>query len=126
MMHQAIATSWEALELKIDMIATDLSVLKDRLSFRVTTTLNDITPDSRHLQTRLAKMESKMKSLEARAEDMENRARKSNMLIVGLLEKTEGNAVNMTAFLDYWIRIDIAPEGLSSFFAFQRADRVSS
>ncbi|KAJ1164783.1 hypothetical protein NDU88_005217 [Pleurodeles waltl] len=64
MIIQAVDVSRKALELKIDTIAADLSILQDdhrRLSDKDTTTeraLDAITPDFRQLHTPMTKMES--------------------------------------------------------------------
>ena len=125
---QAITASREALETKIDTLATDMGLLRDdhrRLAERVTTTEREITevsPRLSSLGSRLEEMEGKVKSLEMRAEDVENRSRRNNVRLIGVPEKTEKD--NMIVFLETWIREQIAPDGLSPHYALERAHRV--
>ena len=122
---QAINASREALESKIDTLATDMGLLRDdhrKLADRVTSAEKDITviaPGLTLLSSQLREVESKVKVLENRAEDAENRSRRNNIKLIGVPEK--GDMIN---FLETWLREKIAPEGLSPHYALERAHRI--
>ena len=92
---QAITASREALETKIDTLATDMGILRDdhrRLSERVTTVEREMTevPSSLlSMKERLDGMEAKVNTLEIRAEGAENRSRRNNIWVIGVPEGTE-------------------------------------
>ena len=125
---QAITTSREVLETKIDTLATDMGLLRDnhrRLAERVTTNereMSEVSPMLTSMRSRMEEMEGKVKSLEIRAEEAENRSRRNNIRLIGVPEKTENG--NVVDFLETWLREQIAPEGLSPHYALERAHRV--
>ncbi|KAJ1190971.1 hypothetical protein NDU88_000288 [Pleurodeles waltl] len=125
---QAITASRTALEEKIDSLASDFSVLRDdhrRLAERVTSAekqLKELGPEIEGASKISRQMEKIIKDLELRAEDAENRLRQNNIRIMGLPEKVEGTS--MVDFLEKWLKENIAEEGLSQFFAVERAHRV--
>ncbi|KAJ1099462.1 hypothetical protein NDU88_004563 [Pleurodeles waltl] len=90
---QTIAASRKVLELKIDTVVMDLSLLRhdqQRLDEQVTERdVEELTPEVSMVQTRLTSMESRIKTLEYRAKGTENRACHKNIRIIGLLEHIE-------------------------------------
>ncbi|KAJ1099297.1 hypothetical protein NDU88_004399 [Pleurodeles waltl] len=128
----AIRESREALEKKIDNLAMDLTLLRDdhrKLKERVGTNktlLTAVTLTQKATTAELTALTSCIKILETRAEDAENRTRRSNLRLVGIPEQTETSADSMESFLENWIKTTVAPEGLSAFFAIERAHRVPS
>lgn len=61
---------------------------------------------------------------DGRLKDIENRLTRSNVRIIGLQEKSEGN--NMRNFLEKWLQQIFGREELSPFFTIERAHRVPS
>lgn len=84
--------------------------------------VGDLKPQVSTSTRKLTDIEKRVQVLEQRAEDAENRARRNNIRVIGLPEKVEGN--NMVAYLKNWICTEVAEEGLSPYFALERADRV--
>ena len=125
---QAIKASREALESKIDTLATDMGLLRDdhrKLTERVASTEKEITgmsPELKLLRSQMNEVENKVRVLEGRAEDAENRSRRNNIRLIGVPENTEKG--NMIHFLEAWLREVVAPEGLSPHYALERAHRI--
>lgn len=78
-------------------------------------TLQEHGASIRTLQTRI-------KTLEARAEDAENRNRRNNLRIVGLLEGV-GDA-DPTTFTEHLLRTLLPRAQFSNFFVVERAHRM--
>ena len=74
------------------------------------------------MDMRLKALESKTQVLEAKLDDQKGRSRRNNILIIGVPECIEGTS--MVNYLDDWLQTTVAPEGLSKFFAVERAHRV--
>ena len=53
---------------------------------------------------------------------MKNGSRRNNLRVIGVSEKVEGG--QMVDFLEKWLRTEVAPEGLSPFYALEQAHRV--
>lgn len=70
----------------------------------------------------LRTVQTKMKVLEARAEDAENRNRRNNLRIVGLPEGTEGK--DPTAFTEHLLRTLLPDARFSDVFVVERAHRM--
>ncbi|KAJ1084125.1 hypothetical protein NDU88_004278 [Pleurodeles waltl] len=87
---QAIMDTHEALETKIDTLATDMRILQEdqrHLAGRVTTAehdLADIPPALESAVSRLSTLKQKVKTLETCAEDAANRTRRNNIHMVSL------------------------------------------
>ncbi|KAJ1100797.1 hypothetical protein NDU88_005872 [Pleurodeles waltl] len=122
---QAIAASRTALE--VNTLIVELGLIRDdhrRLAERGTAAEQEIsatTPALALAEGCLAAIEARLKTLENTAGVAENRARRNNSREVGLPEKVEGS--DMASYLDAWLRSVVAPEGLASFFALERAHR---
>lgn len=92
----AIATCQSTLPAKIEAVQLDMGLMQqdvDKLRSRMTeteqrlgTTEDDILEHSAAIQS----LQTKIKALEYRAEDAENRNRRNNLRIVGLAEGAEG------------------------------------
>ena len=64
----------------------------------------------------------RMIQMEWRMEDLEWRNGRSNIWLIGLQENVEGT--DMVVFLEKWLREEVVMDGLSPFFALERAHRV--
>ncbi|KAJ1164655.1 hypothetical protein NDU88_005089 [Pleurodeles waltl] len=101
---QIVQSSREALESKIDTLTVDLTLLREdhrQLTDRVVTnekSLEQLAPNCQKLTKNMSESTSRIKTLETRAEDAENRAPRSNLRLVGLPERAV--AKNMEAFLE--------------------------
>ncbi|KAM4051814.1 uncharacterized protein ACNLHF_026078 [Anomaloglossus baeobatrachus] len=60
--------------------------------------------------------------LRAKVDDLENRSRRSNLRLVGVPEKAEGN--NPVAFFEMWLPKTLGMDLFSPFFTIERAHRV--
>ncbi|KAJ1154163.1 hypothetical protein NDU88_006917 [Pleurodeles waltl] len=114
---QAITSSRESLEHKIDTLALDLGLLREdqrRLAERVAMTektVSEIRPQMKLTVDRVAALEKQVGTLVACAEDAENRPRRNNIRIVGLPETNEQQ--KLSEYLKKWIQEEVAPEGLT-------------
>ncbi|XP_069089292.1 uncharacterized protein [Pleurodeles waltl] len=124
---QAIRESREALKQKIDNLTVDLSLLRDdhrKLTERVGATektLNAVTSTQKTLTLETSDLISRIKTLESRAEDAENRSWRSNLRIIGMPEGMELSESNTETFLENWLKDTGPPEGFSAFFVIERA-----
>ena len=124
----AIANTKSTLQSKIDSVAAELGLLRAdhaSLSERVKTnegTLVELQPAQKALQLQVDGLTNRVQVLENRAEDAEGRSRRNNVRIVGLPEKVEGN--DMIVYLEEWVKTSVAVDGLSPFFALERAHWV--
>lgn len=73
--------------------------------------------DSSDLRT----LHTKIRALEYKAEDTENRNRRNNLGIVGLAEGAEGH---LTGFVEQLLRILLPSAQFSPFYAVERAHRI--
>ena len=125
---EAIKTTREALEHKIDSVVIDVGLLRadhKKVAEKVETNkllLADIQPKVGDNTENIAKLTEKMEVLERKMEDLEGRDRRSNIRVIGLPEGTEDS--DMVKFLENWIREEVAGDALSSFVALERAHRV--
>lgn len=85
---------------------------------RVSTTEDEVMEHSSALHT----LQTKTKALEYRAEDAENRNRRSNLCIVGLAEGMKGN--HPTTFIEYLLHSLLPDARLSPQYVVKRAHRV--
>ena len=124
----AIAESRDTLQQQIGSVAVELGLLRadhTKLSGRVTTheaVLKTIQPEHQQIQQQLKGLTERVKLLENRAEDAEGCNRRNNIRVVGMPEKEEGG--DMVSSLEKWLQETVAPDGLSPFFALERAHRV--
>ncbi|KAJ1117915.1 hypothetical protein NDU88_006111 [Pleurodeles waltl] len=125
---QAITASQEALETKIDTLGAEFGLLKDdhcRLAERVTVVKREfleVLTSISDARLRLTSMEDKVRILERRAEDAENHSMRNNIHVVGMPKNLEGR--NMIAFLESWIKEDLALTDLSPYFVLESSHRV--
>ena len=57
-------------------------------------------------------------------EDLEGRDRRSNIRVIGLPEGSED--LNMVNYLENWLRGEVAKDGMSPFFALDRAHKKTT
>ena len=84
----------------IQGVQSDLKEMSARVTEdedRISSNQDDIAS----LQTQTGAMRATIEELVAKVDDLENRARRSNLRLVGLPEKVEGT--DMCAFLEKWI-----------------------
>ncbi|KAJ1092732.1 hypothetical protein NDU88_005842 [Pleurodeles waltl] len=121
----AISAFRVALEGKIDARASDFTVLRDdhrRQAEKVTATdkkLEELHPEIKDNTKTTQQMEKRIRALELRAEDTENRSCRNNIHVIRLPERIEKS--NLVEFLERWLREEVAEDGLSPFFAIERA-----
>ncbi|KAJ1159096.1 hypothetical protein NDU88_011766 [Pleurodeles waltl] len=122
----AISDLKSALEPKLDTVTEDvLRADFQKISDKISTAESDI----KVLQTASKKLEEQVKYLTkqtgvlaARQEDQEGRARRNNIRVFGVPEKTEGPSVDL--FLEDLIVNILPPKHLSKFFSVERAHRA--
>lgn len=97
----------------------------DKIHMRVTDVERRVGDSEDLLQEHSADLNSlktKVKSLESRAEDAENRNRRHNLRIVGLAEGAEGS--DPTAFTEQLLRSLLPQAPFSAHFVVERAHRM--
>lgn len=125
---QAIATCQTTLTGKIDSLHMDMGLIRkdmDKFRHRLTETEHRIgaAEDTLHDHTAtLHTLKTKVKALELRAEDAENRNRRNNLRVVGLPEGVEGS--DPTAFTENLLRSLLPQAQFSPFFVVERAHRM--
>ncbi|KAJ1084298.1 hypothetical protein NDU88_004450 [Pleurodeles waltl] len=122
-----IRDSRQAIENRLDMITTDMNIMKDdqaKLSDRLKqteSTVADILPTHNDNKNAIVKLQQQMEDLQERIEDAEGRSRRNNIRIIGLPEGKEGN--NPTQYIETWLQ-SIAKDKLSTHFVVERAHRI--
>ena len=123
----AITASREVLEQKIQAVVIDVNLLRadqSKLADKVKdteTSLKEIQPVVAHNDSLTKGLVNKVEILERKMEDLEGRSRRSNIRVIGIPEGVRGD---MMDYLEEWLQTEVAPEGLSRFFAIERAHRV--
>lgn len=105
----------------VDFIRRDLDSFRGRMAEveqRVSGTEDTVRDHSGDLHT----LKARVKALESRAEDAENRNRRSNLRIVGLPEGAEG--MDPTAFTERLLKDLLPGARFSPFFTIERAHRM--
>ncbi|KAJ1119363.1 hypothetical protein NDU88_007549 [Pleurodeles waltl] len=117
-----IRDSRQAIENRLDMITTDMNIMKDdqaKLSDRLKQTEStDILPTHNDNENAIAKLQQQMEALQERIEDAEGRSRCNNIRIIGLPEGKEGN--DPTRYIETWLQ-SIAKDKLLIHFVVERA-----
>ena len=125
---EAINASREALEHKIESVVVDVNLLRadhKKVAEKVKeqeTLLAEMRPELGATTSHVRELNEKIETVERRMEELEGRDRRSNIRLVGLPEEIEGP--DMVGFLESWLREEVVKEGLSPFFALERAHRV--
>ncbi|KAJ1188538.1 hypothetical protein NDU88_005299 [Pleurodeles waltl] len=121
-----IRDSRQAVENRLDMITTDMNIMKDdqaKLSDRLKqtkSTVADILPTHDN-KNAIVKLQQQMEALQERIEDAEGRSRRNKIHIIRLPEGKEGN--NPTQYIETWLQ-SIAKDKLSIHFVVERAHRI--
>ena len=116
------------LEVKIDSISSEVTLLRTDLC-----NMNDkvkenkreikiLKNDTTSLKKQIQKLQVGTSEMAAKLEDLEGRSRRNNIRIVGVPEKTEGQATDL--FVEKLITENLQPRGLSKFFSVERAHRI--
>ena len=124
----AIQASRLALEGQIGGVQTEVLLIRQDLRNvvdRVTDAegrLSEMEDTIKELKSTVQKLSTTTGTLEFRAEDAENRARRNNLRFVGIQEGIEGP--NPETFLEEWLRSWMPAEVLSTCFVVERAHRT--
>ena len=108
----AITDTKTALQTQIGTVATELGLLRadhQKLNEKVKVTessLEEIKPEHDTLQLQVRALTARVQVLENREEDAEVRSHRSNIRIVGLPEKEEGD--DMVGYLEEWMKTRVA------------------
>lgn len=84
-----LTTKIEQMQLEMELIRRDMDKHRDRLT-EADRRVGETEDTVRDHTTSLRTLQVKMKALESRAEDQENRNRRNNLRLVGLPEGVEG------------------------------------
>ncbi|KAJ1104039.1 hypothetical protein NDU88_001454 [Pleurodeles waltl] len=126
-MLKEIRDSRQAIENRLDMITTDMNIMKDdqaKLSDRLKqteSTVADILPTHNDNKNAIAKLQQQMDALQERIEDAEGHSQHNKILIIGLPEGKEGN--DPTRYIETWLQ-SIAKDKLLIHFVVERAHRI--
>ena len=107
--------------IEVTLIRTNLHKITDRVKATedsvstLTTTVDNLGKNMKHLQKRVDLMASQL-------DDSEGRSRRNNIRIIGVPEKAEGPSADL--FVEDLITQGLQPRGLSKFFGVERAHRV--
>ncbi|KAJ1130319.1 hypothetical protein NDU88_008672 [Pleurodeles waltl] len=122
-----IRDSRQAIENRLDMITTDMNIMKDdqaKLSDRLKqteSTVADILPTHYYNKNAIVKLQQQMETLQERIEDAEGRSWCNNIRIIGLPEGKEGS--DPTQYIESWLQ-SIAKDRLSVHFVVERAHHI--
>ena len=125
---EAITASKEALEHKIESVVMDVNILRTehkKVAEKVKANdiqLEELKPEVGANAMHIRGLTERLETVERRMEELEGRDRRSNIRLIGLPEEIEGQ--NMVSYLEDWLRKEVVVEGLSPFFALERAHRV--
>lgn len=110
-------------------IRTDLAMLKrDMQEVCARTTvleerLSQVEDDVNPLRQEVKRMKEQLNTCLQKMDNFENRARRKNVRVLGLPEKSEGN--NPVEFMEGWFRDMFGKNAFSNMFAIERAHRVA-
>lgn len=107
----------------IDRIKTDLVDIKERLT-AAKGRISDAEDATTQLTSKVTLLETKVRGLTEKNEDLENRSRRSNLRLIGLPEKMEGK--DAEAFLEKWLPDVLGDETFPSPVKIERAHRIPS
>ncbi|KAJ1208294.1 hypothetical protein NDU88_003680 [Pleurodeles waltl] len=122
-----IRDSRQAIENRLDMITTDINIMKDdqaKLTDRLKqteSTVADILSTYNDNKIAIVKLQQQMEALQKRIEDAEWRSLRNNIRIIGLPEGKEGN--DPTQCIESWLQ-SIAKDRLSIHLVVERAHRI--
>ena len=85
-------------------------------------TVESLAPETKAIETRRGEVEVQTRRLTARLDDQEGKARRNNIRITGASEGVQGD--NTLQFIEDWLQDVVAPDGLTKFYALERAHRV--
>lgn len=124
----AIAACQTALMTKIDDLQTDITRLRydmDKVRDRTTEAerrLGEVEDSAHATSTTVSVLQQQVETLQARAEDAENRSRRNNVRLIGLPERAEGSHPEL--FAEQLLREVLSPLTLSTCFVIERAHRI--
>ena len=104
-------------------IRTDLDTIRGRLT-TAETRISDTEDTAAQLTAKMTELETQVKILTGKNEDLENRSRRSNLHLIGLLENAEGR--DAEAFLEKWLPDILGAESFPTAVRNERAHRVPS
>ena len=104
-------------------IRTDLDTIRGRLT-TAETRISDTEDTAAQLTAKMTKLETQVKFLTEKNEDLENRSRRSNLRLIGLPESAEGR--DAEAFLEKWLPDILGAENFPTAVRIERAHRIPS
>lgn len=104
----------EGIQSELKAVSVRVTEAEDRIS----TNQDDVAS----LKTQSNTMKAAIEELVAKVDDLENRARRSNLRLVGLPEKEEGS--DMCAFLERWIPEVLGAQNFPRPVLIERAHRI--
>ncbi|KAJ1101248.1 hypothetical protein NDU88_006320 [Pleurodeles waltl] len=122
-----IRDSRQATENRLDMITTDMNIMKDdqaKLSDRLKqtkSTVADILPTHNDNKNAIVKLQRQMETLQERIKVADGRSQRNNIRIIGLPEGKEGS--DPTRYIETWLQ-SIAMDRLSVHFVMERAHHI--
>lgn len=85
--------------------------------------LSQVEDDVNLMRQEVKIMKEQLEMCMRKMDEFENRARRKNVRVLGLPERSEGN--NPTEYMEGWFRDMFGKDCLSKFFAIERAHRVA-
>lgn len=113
----------EQIQMEMGLVRRDMDKFRDRLS-ESERRIGDTEDILREHGASLRTLQLKMKAVETRAEDQENRNRRNNLRMVGLPESAEGR--DPAAYTEKLLRELLPQAPFSPYFAVERAHRMPS
>lgn len=119
--HSDLMGKVAELKLDITIMRQDMHKIRDRVS-ETERRISDLEDTVNPLLPAVKTHGTKIKSLEDKADDLENRLRRNNLRLVGLPERVEGS--DPVSFLECWFMQEFGRDCLSQCFVLERAHRV--
>lgn len=116
-----LTTKIEEVKVEISLLKQDVQAIRERtgaLEERVSGLEDRVAP----VHSDITHIKKQLKIVTDRMEDMENRQRRSNIRVVGLPERSEGQ--NPETFAEQWLKELLGEETFSPQFVAERAHRV--
>lgn len=102
-------------------IRSDLEVIKGRMT-TAERRISDTEDLTTQLTAKVSDLETKVKQLTEKNDDLENRSRRSNLRLIGLEEKAEGD--DAESFLENWLPEVLGAENFPIPVRIERAHRI--
>ena len=126
----AIKGIQETLESKMDFISTEVNLLRadfGKMKDRVKDNQEEVTSlqsENKELKKQVQELQNTSDKLVEKMDDIEGRARRNNIRITGVPERSEGPAADL--FVEDLVLKGLKTRGLSRYFSVERAHRIPS